>query len=249
MPSRRRPSPVLDDNRVDQPPKDAGRAADVADALTLADEAEAEAVEAEAAAARARARAIQATVESEAETTVEESPSGRRDGADAGFLRGARRRWAAILLALLLVASAGLAAWLYFFQFRPDQQTNAAAAKVAIEAASEGTVALLSYAPESLDSDFAAAKSHLTGDFLSYYTKFNEQIVAPAAKQKAVKTAASVNRDAVVELHPDSAVVLLFVSQSTTSKENPDGAFVASSVKVGMEKVDGAWLISAFDPV
>ena len=40
MPSRRRPSPVLDDNRVDEPPKDAGRAADVADALTLADEAE-----------------------------------------------------------------------------------------------------------------------------------------------------------------------------------------------------------------
>lgn len=38
-------------------------------------------------------------------------------------------------------------------------------------------------------------------------------------------------------------------NQSTTSKENPDGAFVASSVKVGMKKVDGAWPISAFDPV
>ena len=31
MPPRRRPSPVLDDDHVDEPPKDAGRAADVAD--------------------------------------------------------------------------------------------------------------------------------------------------------------------------------------------------------------------------
>ena len=188
-------------------------------------------------------------VESEAETTDTESASGRRNGAVGAFLRGARRRWAAILPVLLLVASAALAAWLYLSTFRPDQQTDDAAAKVAIQAASQDTVALLSYAPESLDQDFATAKSHLTGDFLSYYTKFTEQIVAPAAKQKAVKTSASVTRSAVSELRPDSAVVLLFVNQSTTSKENPDGAFVASSVKVGMKKVDGAWLISTFDPV
>ena len=50
-------------------------------------------------------------------------------------------------------------------------------------------------------------------------------------------------------MHPDSANVLLFVNQGTTSKENPDGSFVASSVKVGLKKVDGHWLISTFDPV
>ncbi len=190
--------------------------------------------------------------ESEDELTAEESeesPPEQKSGAVARFLRSARRKWAAILLALLLAASAALAAWLYVFQFRADQQTDSAAAKVAITAASEGTVALLSYAPESLDKDFATAKSHLTGDFLTYYTKFTDQIVAPAAKQKAVKTNAVVTRAAVSELRPDSANVLLFVNQSTTSKENPDGSFVASSVKVGMKKVDGTWLISTFDPV
>ena len=65
---------------------------------------------------------------------------------------------------------------------------------MALDAAKTGTVALLSYSPESLDKDFAAAKSHLTGDFLSYYTQFTQQIVTPAAKQKSVKTAASVVR-------------------------------------------------------
>jgi len=153
------------------------------------------------------------------------------------------------LLAVALVASAGVAAWLYFSQYRPDQQIDAAASKTALDAATNGTTALLSYSPDSLDKDFASAKSHLTGDFLSYYTQFTEQIVTPAAQQKSVKTTASVVRAAVSELQPNSAVVLVFVNQTTTSKENPDGAFAVSSVKVSLNKVDGTWLISSFDPV
>ena len=129
------------------------------------------------------------------------------------------------------------------------RRPNAAAAAVALDAAKNGTIALLSYSPESLDKDFANAKSHLTGDFLSYYTQFTEQIVTPAAKQKSVKTTATVVRAAVSEMHPDSAVVLVFINQTTTSKENPDGAFAASAVKVGLKKVNDAWLISSFDPV
>jgi Mce-associated membrane protein len=50
-------------------------------------------------------------------------------------------------------------------------------------------------------------------------------------------------------MHPGSAVVLLYLNQTTTSKENPDGSFTASSVKVGLTKVDDDWLISSFDPV
>jgi Mce-associated membrane protein len=60
VPSFRRRASVIDDDRVDQPKQDPDRAADAADALSLAEEAEAEAAEAEAiaAAARARARAV-----------------------------------------------------------------------------------------------------------------------------------------------------------------------------------------------
>jgi Mce-associated membrane protein len=164
-------------------------------------------------------------------------------------VRGARSNVGVIVLVLALIASSGAAAWLYFNQYRPDQQINADASEVALDAATKGTVALLSYSPETLDKDFAAAKSHLTGNFLSYYTQFTEQIVTPAAQQKSVKTTASVVRAAVSEIHPDSAVVLVFVNQNTTSKENPDGAFAVSSVKVSLNKIDGTWLISSFDPV
>jgi Mce-associated membrane protein len=187
-----------------------------------------------------------AKAEEAAEPATESTP---RDSIVRRSVRGVRSKLVVILLAAALIASAGVASWLYFNQYRPDQETDAAASKVALDAATNGTVALLSYSPESLDKDFAAAKSHLTGDFLSYYTQFTEQIVTPAAQQKAVKTTASVVQAAVSEIHPNSAVVLVFVNQNTTSKENPDGAFAVSSVKVSLSKIDGTWLISSFDPV
>ena len=178
-----------------------------------------------------------------------ETPDAQRNGVVHRSLRAVRGKVGAIALVVVLLASAGVAAWLYFKQYRPDQQTNDAAATVALNAAKNGTVALLSYSPESLDKDFAAAKSHLTGDFLSYYTQFTQQIVTPAAKQKSVKTSAAVVRAGVADLHPDSAMVLVFINQNTTSKENPDGSFAASAVKVGLKKINDTWLISSFDPV
>ena len=192
---------------------------------------------------------IDDATETDDAATETETQSENRDGVLRRSARVVVGRIGAIVLAVALIASAGLAAWLYFGQYRPAQETNDTAANVALDAAKTGTVALLSYSPESLDKDFAAAKSHLTGDFLSYYTQFTQQIVTPAAKQKSVKTAASVVRAAVSEMHSDSAVVLVFINQNTTSKENPDGAFAASAVKVGLKKINDAWLISSFDPV
>ncbi|OBH89551.1 hypothetical protein [Mycobacterium sp. E2989] len=153
-----------------------------------------------------------------------------------------------ILISLLLI-SGGVATWLYFKQYRPDKQTDTRVANTVVSAASDGTVALLSYSPDTLDKDFAAAKTHLSGDFLSYYNQFTDQIVAPAAKQKSLKTSARVIGAAVSELRPDSAVVLVLVDQSTTSKDNPDPAMASSSVLVSMARVNGQWLITKFDPV
>lgn len=152
-------------------------------------------------------------------------------------------------LVLLVVASLALLGGVYWFSYRPDRATDAAAAKAAISAASEGTVAVLSYSPDTLDRDFSSAKSHLTGDFLTYYNQFTQQIVAPAAKQKSVKTSAVVLRAGLQEFHADSAVVLLFVNQSTQSKDRPEPTLTSSSVVVTLSKADGKWLISSFNPV
>jgi Mce-associated membrane protein len=169
-----------------------------------------------------------------------------------------RREWSRVLrnvklvpviLVVLLLLSGGSAAWLYFKQYKPAQQANPDVARTVVSAASDGTVALLSYSPESLDKDFATAKSHLTGDFLSYYNQFTQEIVAPAAQQKSLKTTAHVMGAAVSELHPDSAVVLVFVDQSTTSKDKPDPSMAASDVLVSLTRVNDHWLITKFDPI
>jgi Mce-associated membrane protein len=180
--------------------------------------------------------------------------SAKIDTSDKGTGEVRRRRVTAVplvpvVLLLALLASAGLAGWLYFTQYRPDQQTDNAVAQSVVNAARDGTVALLSYKPETLDQDFAAAKSHLSGDFLNYYNDFTKQVVTPAAKNKGVTTTAQVVGAAAAELHPDSATVLVFVNQVTTSKERPDPSMASSTVKVSLTKVNGQWLITKFDPV
>jgi Mce-associated membrane protein len=154
-----------------------------------------------------------------------------------------------VVLVLLLLISGGVATWLYFKQYRPDQQTDTDVARTVARAASDGTTALLSYSSDSLDQDFAAAKSHLAGDFLSYYDQFSQQSVAPVAKQKSMKTTAKVTGAAVSELHPDSAVVLVFVDQVTTTKDSPQPSIAVSSVQVRMDRVGGKWLITKFTPM
>jgi Mce-associated membrane protein len=174
------------------------------------------------------------------------------DSADSSS--ATRRRLSAIplipvALVLGLLVSGGLAGWLYFTQLRPDTQTDNAVAKSAVNAARDGTVALLSYKPDTLNQDFAAAKSHLTGDFLNYYNQFTKDVVTPAAQSKGVTTTAQVVGAAASDVHPNSAVVLIFVNQVTASKERPDPAMASSSVLVSLTKVHGDWLITKFDPI
>jgi Mce-associated membrane protein len=187
-------------------------------------------------------------------TAADEADEARQDddttlGLGDKVARRRRVKVAPLLLVLLLLLSGALATWLYVVQYQPDEQTDTAAAQTAINAARDGTVALLSYKPDTLNQDFAAAKSHLTGDFLNYYDQFTKEIVTPAAKEKALTTTAQVVGAAATELQPNSAVVLLFVNQATTSKERPDPAMASSSVLVSLTKVHGTWLITKFQPV
>ncbi len=172
-------------------------------------------------------------------------PAGRR----RRRLSPAMRRVGYAVLAVLLLSSGGAATWLYFKQYRPDQQTDASVKLEVANSASDGTTALLSYSSDSLDQDFANARSHLAGDFLTYFNDFTQQIVAPTAKQRSLKTTAHVTGAAVTELHPDSAVVLVFIDQTTTTKDNPQPLVAATSVLVHMNRVNGNWLITKFNPV
>jgi Mce-associated membrane protein len=165
-----------------------------------------------------------------------------------------RARWMTrrLLTGVVMVALACCCAstsLVYIAMYRPDQQTTRAAADTAIKAASAGTVAVLSYKSDTAQSDFATAKAYLTGDFLTYFEQFTQQVVTPALQQKGVRTTAAVVKAGVNRLDSDSASVLLFVNQTTSSVQNPEPRIASSSVNVGLRNVHGQWLISSFDPV
>jgi Mce-associated membrane protein len=159
-----------------------------------------------------------------------------------------RTRWRLIAITLAWVAAVALAGVLFFLQYRPDQQTDDAASQSAIRAASAGSIALLSYSPETVDNDVAVAKSDLTGEYLRYYTDFSRYFVQPAIRLHNVKATAGVLRAAVSELRPNSAVVLLFIHQTTSSKDKPEPTLTTNNVRVTLTKVHGTWLISRFEP-
>jgi Mce-associated membrane protein len=158
-------------------------------------------------------------------------------------------RIVAAALAVLLLISGGAASWIYFKQYRPDEQTDPSVRQAVASSASDGTTALLSYSADTLDQDFASAKSHLAGEFLSYYVQFTQEKVGPAARERSMKTTARVTGAAVSELHPDSAVVLVFVDQTTTTKDSPQPALVISNVRVTMTLIKDKWLITKFTPI
>ena len=186
----------------------------------------------------------------EAENLRPDEPTGKSERARTGrWIRRRLPQWRAMVLAALFVAAIGLAVGVYYFQYRPEQQTDAAAAESAKKAAEDGAVALLSYTPENLTGDIAKAKSHLTGDFLTYYTQFTEQIAAAAATQKHIMSTATVVRAGVAELKPDSAVVLLFINKQSLSMDNPSPVFTPATVRVSLTKVKESWLIGKFEPL
>jgi len=203
---------------------------------------------------------VEAELEPEVpETTTEEPDTDIEDEAPAPTKRSRPRllralrvlrdsRLVTAILVALLVISGGVASWIYFKQYRPDQQTDPSVKQAVARAASDGTAALLSYSSDTLDQDFASAKSHLGGDFQAYYMQLTQQSVGPAAKEKSMKAKASVTGAAVSELHPDSAVVLVFVDQITTTKDNPQPSLAVSNVLVTMTRINGKWLITKFNP-
>jgi Mce-associated membrane protein len=147
------------------------------------------------------------------------------------------------LLAFALASGAGYLKW------RDTTAREAQAARVeSVKAAIDGTVALLSYRPDTVEKDLAAAKSRMTGNFLDAYTKLTADVVIPGAKQKQISAVATVPAAASATATPTHAVVLLFVNQSVIVGQSAPTS-TASSVRVTLDKVGGRWLISQFDPV
>ena len=144
---------------------------------------------------------------------------------------------------VLLSVGAGLLAW----QDRSHRAVETARLE-SVQAASDATVAILSYKPDTVEQDLRKASERLTGSFLESFTDLVNTVVIPGAREKKISAAAQVSAAASVSATADRAVVLVFVNQAVTVEGGaPSGT--ASSVRVTLDKVDDRWLVSAFDPV
>lgn len=146
-------------------------------------------------------------------------------------------------LALLLAPAAG------YFEWVTDSANDLAVARAdSVRVAREDVTALLSYQADSADKDLNAARDRLTGEFKDAYTSLIREVVIPGAKEKHISAVAKVNAAASVSATSDHAVTLLYVNQSVTIG---DGAPTDTQpvIRVTLDKVDGRWLVSHFDPV
>jgi Mce-associated membrane protein len=191
------------------------------------------------------------------EHATPQSPNALADSTDAQIdstsggvseRRDSRAARVAVLfvLPLVVMVAAGLAG---FTRWQADTLKDGRTAAVeSVQAATDITVKMLSYRPDTVEQDLGAARDWMTGTFRDNYTKLTHDVVIPGAKQKKISAVATVPGAASISANPDHAVVLVLVNQTTLIGADAP-VNTASSVKVTLDKVHDRWLISQFDPV
>lgn len=190
------------------------------------------------------------TVGDETTTTEAATEADKPDRAEQQSRARRHINWSRVIaygvlpgLALLLALAVG------FLKFEDASIRDDAVARAeSVHAATAGTIALLSYRPETVQTDLDAARGGLTGTFLQAYTSLTHDVVIPGAKQKQISAVATVPAATSTSATADHAVVLLFVNQTVVVGQDAP-ASTASSVRVTLDKIGGRWLISGFDPV
>jgi Mce-associated membrane protein len=184
--------------------------------------------------------------EESAEIEEKDADDEAEDAPDVQGARSSRGRplvAALAAVALILALGVGYLKWL-----DGTARESRAAAEQSIRTASDSTIAILSYQPETVDQQLKAAADRLAEPFRQQYTQLVNDVVAPGAKQQHISAVATVPAAASVWATGKHAVVLVFVDQTTTiGTDAPTQS--TSSVRVSLDKIDGRWLISQFDPV
>lgn len=144
-------------------------------------------------------------------------------------------------LALVLAAAAG-GLW-----YLTANHSNEAEQAAVIKVASDGTVALLSYEPDTVRRQLTDARKLLTTPFLDEYTTLTKSVI-PGAEQRHISAATSVPAAAAVSVEKNHAVVLVFVNQTVRIGDQPPTS-TPTSARVTLERLGGQWLIAKFEPV
>jgi Mce-associated membrane protein len=150
-----------------------------------------------------------------------------------------------VVVLTLLVAASGVAAGILDTQTSNDTATQQERDAAATAAKSE-IPQILSYNYKTLSADLARASADTTGQFSGQFGVLASQLIGPNAAKQQTVTTATVPVAAAVDSSGDQVTVLVFVDQSTTSKQQPKAQKNASQLRVTMQKVKGRWLVEQF---
>lgn len=146
-------------------------------------------------------------------------------------------------IALLLACGVGWLKW-----WESANRAAWAASAESVKAATDSTIAMLSYQPDTVDKELVSARDRLTGTIRDSYSSLINDVVIPGAKQKHISAVTTVPGAAAVSATESHAVVLVMVNQTTAVGTDPPTQ-TATCIKVTLEKVQGRWLISDFSPI
>lgn len=191
----------------------------------------------------------EAVPDEDADTAAPEAEPDAGSGAESAG-RGRRPYWSRMVafgvlpaVAIVLATLAGYLLWRGAAQSEIDR-----ARAESVDAARAIAIEMLSYQPDTVEQQLAAARERLTGDFHETYGSMVDTVVIPGARDKRISAVTEVPAAASVSAEPDHAVVLLFVNQTVTVGADPPSG-TASSVRVTLDKIDDQWKISRFEPI
>ena len=167
-------------------------------------------------------------------------PASSTDGATAAAAGRRVPVWLLAVLALLLVAVSGTAA--YLWTSVPSDEELADGAREARSAAERAIVPVLSYDHRTLEEDRAAAVAYLTDDYREEYEQLFAAIEENAPDTETV-VEAQVLSSGLVRVQEGRVSVLLFVDRPTTNRVETEPIVYRDQVTVTMEEVDGRWLV------
>jgi Mce-associated membrane protein len=146
-------------------------------------------------------------------------------------------------LILALAVAAGLLKW-HDGSVRAEELLR----DETVNAATESTIRMLSFRPDTVESDLSAAQELMTDGFRDGFAVRARDQIIPDAKARKVTATAEVPGAASVWATPKRAAVLVFVDRTVTLGSADPGE-VDSSYRVTLDKVDGRWLVAGFEPV
>lgn len=161
--------------------------------------------------------------------------------------RWQQRASASVVILAAVVVALAASTGVLFFQWQTQQSANSART-AAVSAAQQKVPALLSYSYSSFGSDLAQAETGMTARFRATYGQLMTGQIEPAATKHQVVTQATVSATSVITAQPDSAILLLFLSQQTKTNTKQESVLNDTAVRVTMRQVNGTWLIDDLTP-